>query len=367
LTVTQARFGVAGCIPTSHNSSVGWLRSDPESRSHKGIDMNRWSRNGLLPALVLGLFGGANALAQQPRKPADPARQATKWAVVVGINQYLDRDIPKLKYSVPDAWLVGQQLTAKCGYDPNHVLVITDDQEKPHLRPLRINLEEQVPAWLERAEPGDTVLVFFAGHGFLDDRGQAYLAPQDCRLNRLGLTGIRTEELRNMLQNCKATQKVLVLDCCHSGSAKGDAPAGPSGQELGAAFRQAEGLVTLASCRKSEQSYEWNEREHGLFTFYVAEGLGGAADYDLDGIINSDELYRYLSEHVPTTARTELNARQTPIRLIGEDVTGVFPLARLGGPSRKLTRWYAPVAALPGPLPGMPKPVPNGIPHLSER
>jgi WD40 repeat protein len=105
-----------------------------------------------------------------------------------------------------------------------------------------------------------------------------------------------------------------------------------------------------------------------VFTYYVAEGLGGAADYDRDGVVDSDELYRYLSDRVPATARAELNARQTPIRLIGEDVVGVFPLARLGGPSLTLRRRSAPPEAMPG-RPQLPAPgrVHSGIRQLTER
>src|SRR5262249_34082469 len=145
------------------------------------------------------------------------------------------------------------------------ILLIADDQPKAHLRPLRINLLKQVNSWLRNAEPGDTVLVFFSGHGFLDDRGQMFLAPADCDRNSLGLTSLRTDDLRDMLRQCKATQKLLVLDCCHAGGEKAIGRPGPSAAELGAPFERAEGLITLASCRKAETSHEWEAKGHGLF------------------------------------------------------------------------------------------------------
>ncbi len=324
--------------------------------------MAAWNRSWVVLMLMFGLLGPGIAGAQVGPNEKAKKREGNagaRWAVIIGVNQYLDPKILKLKYAVPDAEMMADKLVERCGYEPDRVLVLTDDQVKPHLRPLRINLEEQMVAWLEQAKPGDTVLIFFAGHGFLDDRGQTYLAPQDCRLDRIGLTGLRTEEVRNMLQECKATQKLLVLDCCHAGNAKGGAAAGPGGQELAAAFKDAAGLITLASCGKAEQSLESNERGHGLFTYFLAEGLGGAGDYDRDGIVDSDELYRYVWERVPAAARKELNAQQTPVRLI-DAAAGVFALARLGGPM--LTRPRRPTA--PGRIPST---VANGIPQLSER
>ena len=300
-------------------------------------------RTGWIGAAFLALWGlglAERGSAQEPggdktiirqRGPAagQPASRGQRWAVVVGVNQYLDRAIPNLRYCVADARLVAETLTKRCGYLPRNVLLMTDDAPQLHLRPLGLNLRNQIRAWLQLVERDDTVLVFFSGHGFLDNRGQGFLAPQDCDRNQLGLSGFRTDELRDMLQQCAAQWKILVLDCCHAGSAKGEAAAGPSAEELGASFRRAEGLITLASCRRDEQSQEWEARRQGLFTFFLAQGMAGAADFDRNGVVDTDELYRYTVNEVRPTAVRELRASQTPVRIIGEDAVGVFPLARL--------------------------------------
>lgn len=254
-----------------------------------------------------------------------------KWGVVIGVNEYLDPEIPKLSYCVADARLVARTLAEKCGYSLQDILLLADDQEKAHLRPVRMNVLKQVPEWLKRAKKGDTVLVFFAGHGFLDSEGQSYLAPQDCERASLGLYALRTNELRNWLHQCAATQKILVLDCCHSGSIRGGADSSPSSEELSEGFKKAEGLVVLASCKKNERSADWKEKGHGLFTHFLVEGLKGEADFDHNGLIDNLELYRYVHEKVSMTAQRELNVRQNPVQIIGEDTTGLFALARISG------------------------------------
>jgi len=262
-----------------------------------------------------------------------------KWAVIIGVNEYIDQTIPSLRYCVADARLVADTLRQKCGYEADRILLLTDDQPKTHQRPLRLSLLERIPAWLERAAKGDTVLVYFSGHGFLDKDGQSYLAPQDCRKKQLALSAVRTDDLRNMLDQCAAAQKVLVLDCCHAGGVKaGEAP-GPSAQQVAASFANAQGLITLASCAKEELSREWDAKRQGLFTYFLAEGLKGQADFDHNGLVDSDELYRYTMDRVLTTAQQDLNAKQTPVRYIPPSVKGVFALARvesnLPSPERK--------------------------------
>jgi Caspase domain len=259
------------------------------------------------------------------------AEQGRKWAIVIGVQEYLDPGIPSLKYSVADARLVRKQLAEKCGYDPSHILLITDDQTKAHLRPLRRNLQIQVAEWLKKAGPKDTVLVFFSGHGFLDNAGRGFLSATDSERDNLGPTSLSTEELRDMLRRCRATQKVLVLDCCHAGVAKAVGGTGPSSQELGNSFRLAEGLITMASCRKNELSYEWDAKGHSLFTYFLAEGLSGAADKagNRDGVVDSDELYAYTLDNVSVVGQQELNAQQSPVRIMLDDVVGRFALARV--------------------------------------
>ncbi len=255
-----------------------------------------------------------------------------KWAVLIGVDEYLDPEFPKLRFCVNDAKLMATQLSERCGYDPERILLMTDDQEKLYQRPLLINLEEQVRGWLSKCEPADTVLVFFAGHGMLD-HGNGYLVPQDCRKKNAALSAWATDELRKLLHSCAATQKILILDCCHSGGnerSADDAAVGPSSQELGESFARAKGLITLASCQTDETSKEWGAKHHGLFTYVLAQGLAGAADFDHNGIVDSDEIYRYTVDHVPLMAQYELNTtRQTPVRLIGEDVVGVFALSHV--------------------------------------
>ncbi|MGO9600274.1 MAG: caspase domain-containing protein [Isosphaeraceae bacterium] len=269
------------------------------------------------------------------KPPAErTSRQERRWAVVIGVNGYMDRTIPGLKYCVADAELMFKRLTEQCGYEKDRVLLIADNQlivdnqELPTHVPIKQNLQGPVQDWLMEAEEGDMAFVFFSGHGFLAD-GQLYLAPMDCNHKNLELTALRTDDLREMLRRCKARKKVLVLDCCHAGGEKGEAPTGPSSEELGEAFRAAEGLVTFASCRKDETSREWDAKGHGLFTYYLAEGLSGKADKDQNNVVDSDELYNYVLEWVHITAKSQWHAIQRPVRIIGGDVVGCFDLARL--------------------------------------
>jgi hypothetical protein len=271
-------------------------------------------------------------LIDAPPAPFDERR----WAIVIGVNQYEDRDIPTLHYCVDDARLMAKCLERYCGIPRDHILLLTDEERNIERRPTLKNLKELIPEWLQQARPGNLVVVFFAGHGFLS-KGQGFLATQDCKRSNVGLTGYSTAELRGSLNQCKASRKLLLLDCCHAGTERGDVPVGPSGAEVGAEFRNADGLITLASCQQNELSQEWDEEKHGLFTYFVAKGLAGEADYDRDGVVNSDELYRYVHEKVTLNGPRP----QTPVRIESPGTHGVFELARAARPPAAAGRGQA--------------------------
>ena len=55
----------------------------------------------------------------------------------------------------------------------------------------------------------------------------------------------------------------------------------------------------------NEVSAEDEKLQHGVFTFYLLEGLAGAADADKDGLVTVDEVYRHVSTHVPRATGQE--------------------------------------------------------------
>ena len=57
--------------------------------------------------------------------------------------------------------------------------------------------------------------------------------------------------------------------------------------------------MILSASRANEVSVENDDLGHGVFTYYVLEGLRGKADFDRDGVITVDELYTYIADKIP--------------------------------------------------------------------
>ena len=70
------------------------------------------------------------------------------------------------------------------------------------------------------------------------------------------------------------------------------------------------GRIILTSSNANEVSQESDRLRHGYFTYYLLGGLKGAADIGNDGLIDIDEIYRYLNKWVPRAT----NGTQHPVK-----------------------------------------------------
>jgi uncharacterized caspase-like protein len=126
---------------------------------------------------------------------------------------------------------------------------------------------------LRSATRQDTVLLYYSGHGVLDQSGELFLCTHDSRTERLRSTAVKASDLRAMMDESAAAATVVVLDCCHSGRFKGG--------ELRTALA-GRGRFVVTSSRSGELAHDARLRNHAsLFTHHLAEAIRhGAPDGD---------------------------------------------------------------------------------------
>lgn len=198
-----------------------------------------------------------------------------KKALVVGIDDYPSSP---LNGCVNDANAIANTLETNGDGSPNFgVRLITS----PGTTINRSNLREAIEQLF--AGESDMALLYFSGHGLIKSTG-GYLVTKDATKYD---EGVSMDEILNLANKSKAKNKVIILDCCHSG-----ALGTPSLTDNNIA-QLSEGLSVLTASRDSEYSMEVNGA--GVFTSLVVDALkGGAAD--LRGNITPGSLYAYVDE-----------------------------------------------------------------------
>jgi hypothetical protein len=186
----------------------------------------------------------------------------------------------------------------------------------------------------------DVLLVYFSGHGKLDQNGRLHLCMQDTESTDLLSTAVSSARINEFADASRARNVIVVLDCCHAGAFRGgelgDAVAGP-------------GRYVLTSCRGTQLANDATvENGTSYFTQHLVDGLlGAAADQDRDGWVTFSDLYSYVNR------RLREAGKQIPQQRVSGD--GDVRLAR-SSPAAPVTTSLASGAAAVAPSPREPLP-----------
>jgi hypothetical protein len=254
------------------------------------------------------------------RKPGEvmPVR-GQKYALIIGISRYRNSgDINNLEYADVDARSVYEflQQPAAGGFSRENMRLLLN--ENATLASIRRALTD----FVTRASTNDLLLIFFAGHGAPDRFApqNLYVIAHDTHVGNMPATALAMPELlRYVEQNIKSKRVVMLMDACHSAGLSNDGtrdlPNNLANQYLQQLLYQEEGRAVITSSDVNEKSLEsrkWGNG-HGVFTFYVLEGLKGHADLNQDRFVSVGELFRYVRQKV----RLDTNLQQNPRMLTG--------------------------------------------------
>jgi hypothetical protein len=137
----------------------------------------------------------------------------------------------------------------------------------------------------------DVLLVYFSGHGKLDQSGRLHLCMQDTDSTDLLSTAVSSARINEFADASRARNVIIVLDCCHAGAFRGgdlgEAVAGP-------------GRYVLTSCRGTQLANDATvENGTSFFTQHLVDGLlDAAADQDADGYVTFSDLYAYVDRRL---------------------------------------------------------------------
>lgn len=196
-------------------------------------------------------------------------------ALVVGINDY---PTAPLRGCVNDANSIATVLAANGDGSPNFsVKLITSPSDSITKPNLRRAIEELFQGTC------DIALLYFSGHGFIKSTGGYLVTTDHQRYDE----GVSMDDILNLANQSSARDKVIILDCCHSGAVGTPSITGSNLAQL------SEGLSVLTASRDSESAMEVNGS--GVFTSLVIDALNGGAS-DVRGNITPGSIYSYVDE-----------------------------------------------------------------------
>src|ERR1043165_5062318 len=191
-------------------------------------------------------------------------------ALLVGINNYPGSP---LRFCINDASIVGAILETNGDGSPNfETRVEKDVSTKSALKKMIVDLFQG---------ESDCAFFFFSGHGYVNELGGYIITPDYKSYDE----GVSMDEILVLAGKSEARNKIIILDCCHSGAFGTPAILGTGASLLH------KGVTILTACRENEPAVE--KEKHGIFSNLLIDALrGGAAD--VSGNITPGSLYAYI-------------------------------------------------------------------------
>ena len=244
-----------------------------------------------------------------------------KQALLIGINEY--QILPGLKYARQDAEAVADSLKQNYCFSDNEVMVLTDARPGLFKPTSRFIIQDHLDKLANQEL--DLFIFGFWGHGLFRN-GKRYLCPLDVMANRAEHQGLPFDELQELLAKIHAKNTCLILDCCQTIHDRGEAETltGADQTTMENAARDIvlrrkkqipdfqSNVAILNSCKEGQSAYEWDARQHGLFTAHLLDAMKKRSNSVM-------QIASYISSNIEKTA-LELGKEQTPFYKLEGDI-----------------------------------------------
>lgn len=222
-----------------------------------------------------------------------------RWALIVGIDQFADASIPRLRFSSKDASDVRQFLIQKAGFKTeNTKLLVNQDATK---RNILDTMDSK--GFLQNIRPNDLVFFFISTHGSRNSKNATaanYLLAFDTRRTRSFSEGLSMQALANKLTSMVPQgHSFIMLDSCYSGALSADGiPDIESSVDVDRLLFSPRQIAVTSSSSK-EKSWESQRYQNGIFTRQLLNALNEEPNY---------RYFRNVFDKVVLSVKSEVNA-----------------------------------------------------------
>jgi uncharacterized caspase-like protein len=242
--------------------------------------------------------------------PVTDKKQENTFVVIIA-NKHYD-EAPKVDYAFNDGYIFKEYCIKTLGIPSSNIRFKEDATFN--------NIREAVN-WIREIannkvyQNKSKFIFYYSGHGVPDEMTRSmYLLPKDGVAANIATTGYKISDLYNVLAEASA-ESVVLLDACFSGFDKsGSALASTKGVVKISNGAPKGNTVVLSASASNEVAHQYEEKSHGLFTYYLLKKL-----QESQGDITLGELFTYIEKQVARTSLTVIRKSQTPSAAAGAE------------------------------------------------
>lgn len=285
------------------------------------VEVTKSARASTYETPVLALWGTEEpvpptVVSTDTATPPPPQILPKIWLFAIGISQFHDPTL-NLSYAASDASSFYEFFRS----DKGARLPKTQATLLVNSAATRAEVIQSLTQAVKIASERDLVVIFLATHGLPDsDTGEINFLMHDTNISNLVATGLSHSDLNRIIERSRSKKILFIVDACHSGELGAGrllASRGITFSEvnrlLSMLAKASDGVGMLTASSSNEASFEGDQWNGGVFTYYLLAGLSGRADANKDQIVTLREAFDYLYQTVPSATQgrqhPELNGR----------------------------------------------------------
>ena len=238
-------------------------------------------------------------------------KQPKAVGIVIGVGRFRESGIARVKYAARDAEAMARYLKSIGGIPSERVRTLVDTHA------LKSDLAEVLEEWLPaQVDPTTVVYVSVTGRGVVEATTGAVSMMLFDSTTTSGARLYSLRRLQESLAKLPIQRAVVMLDL-----SLGLAPGKEAADMIAPLWTQEgngkEKIMWMVGNRSVQEAQNYDLGRHGLFTYQLLKGLGGAADLDKNGTILAGELCTYTKGQVLKVAQEQYGSEQEPLCLPG--------------------------------------------------
>jgi hypothetical protein len=251
-----------------------------------------------------------------------PAEE-NRFALVIGVEDYLDERVGKFNYAASGARAVAETLQQRAGFRKDRIVLLATG-EPAERQPLRSVILRQLANLPDRVSPDRVsedglLLIYFAGH-VVERGGKSYLLPSDALTGNdalLAETAVSVERVKESIRASGAGQVMLVFDAFRQEPLGESLVRDTHGLTFDTRNQEPAAFAVLLATGVGQRAYESQTKRRGYFTTALIDALKGRAAGG-GREVTLDKLVKYLQTNVPAEAQRDLGdgAQQRPLAII---------------------------------------------------
>lgn len=237
--------------------------------------------------------------------PTASGSRENTFCVIIANETYKQKDTPNVKYAAQDGKTFQDYCLRTLGL-PRENVRMASNASFLQMKSLLGWFSQIADVYGKDAN----FIVYYAGHGVPDEKGNCKLIPADVSINDVG-NGFSLKDLYASLGKMTMSNVLVLIDACFSGNDREDVAA-LDDVHRGIVRKVNQdpvsgNVVVLTAASGTETALSFDEKGHGLFSYYLMKKL-----QDTKGNVTYGELYDYIKKEVMRKSIVAKGKKQTP-------------------------------------------------------